>query len=295
MPAYYPCLENRSVLVTGGGRGFGAVFAEAFAAQGANVLITGARDASELAATARRIDARGQGRCLPLRADVGVWRDAQAAVNRSRAAFGGLDILINNAARGPVYAMPDFRLDRRAPFWEAEPQAFIEQLAVNVGGPFMMAKAALPHMTAQGFGRIINISTSRSTMVLQGAGAYGPSKAALETASRVWARDLEGTGVTVNVLAPGGASDTALIPGENIGARAPLDYRSGKTQPGDEGTGDFLLPASIMAAPALWLASLQAADLNGARFIAKDWDDDLPPTEAAARARAVTIATPHVM
>jgi len=291
----YPCLAKRSVLITGGGRGFGRVFAEAFVAQGANVVITGARNADELAATAGAIDARGPGRCLALVSDVGDWRAAQAAVAYAHDAFGGPDTLLNNAARGPSHAMPGFGLDRRAPFWEADPQAFAEQLAVNVGGAFMMAKAALPHMLSRRFGRIVNISTSRTTMVLRGAGAYGASKAALETASIVWARDLDGSGVTVNVLAPGGASDTALIPGDNIGGRAPADYRAGKAEPGHEGTAGFLLPASIMAPPALWLASTEAAEINGARFIAKDWDEDLPPAEAAARARAATIAAPHVM
>lgn len=291
----YPCLTNRSVLITGGGRGFGKVFADAFAAQGANVLITGARNAAELTLTAEQITARGAGRCEAMVSDVDDWREVQAAIARAREAFGAPDILINNAARGPSHAMPGFRIDQRAPFWDADPQAFVEQFSVNVGGPFMMTKAALPHMLDQGFGRIINISTSRSTMVLKGAGGYGPSKAALEAASVVWARDLQDSGVTVNVLAPGGASDTALIPGDNIGARAPLDYRAGETPPGDEGTGGFLLPASIMAPPALFLASMLAADVNGGRFIAKDWNDALPPADAAARARAVRIAAPHVM
>lgn len=291
----YPCLANRSVLITGGGRGFGKVFAEVFAAQGAHVLITGARNGAELTDTADQINARGAGQCETLVSDVGDWRDAQAAVAQAHEAFGGPDILINNAARGPSHAMADFRLDQRAPFWDADADAFMEQLLVNVGGPFLMAKAALPHMLERGFGRIINISTSRSTMVLKGAGAYGSSKAALEAASVVWARDLQDSGVTVNVLAPGGASDTALIPGDNIGARAPQGYRAGQAAPGDEGTGGFLLPASIMAPPALFLASMLAADVNGGRFIAKDWNDALPPADAAARARAVRIEAPHVM
>lgn len=291
----YPCLAGRNVLITGGGRGFGKVFAKAFVSQGANVLITGARNAKELTDTAAALTTAGPGRCIALVSDVADWASAKAAVTHAADSFGGLDILINNAARGPADAMPYFRLQERLPFWEADPAAFVNQLAVNVGGAFMMAKAALPQMLARGFGRIINISTSRSTMILKGAGAYGPSKAALETASIVWARDLAGTGVTVNVLAPGGASDTALIPGDNIGARAPADFRAGKAEPGNEGTGGFLLPAAIMAAPALWLASDEAGETTGARFIAKDWDDDLPPLAAAARARAASITTPHVM
>lgn len=291
----YSCLSQRSVLITGGGRGFGKVFAEAFVAQSANVLITGARNAAELETTAAALSAKGPGHCIARLADVADWPEAERTVAHAHEAFGGVDILINNAARGPADAMPSFKLDQRLPFWEADPAAFLNQLAVNVGGAFFMTKAALPHMQAKGFGRVINISTSRSTMILKGAGAYGATKAALETATIVWARDLAGSGVTVNVLAPGGASDTALIPGANVGDRAPADYRAGKAEPGNEGTAGFLLPAAIMAPPALWLASTQAADTNGARFIAKDWDDDLPAAEAAARARAATIATPHVM
>lgn len=291
----YPCLANRSILITGGGRGFGKVFARAFVDQGANVTITGARNPEELLQTSSELTEYGSGRCIGIVSDVANWKDVQSVVSAATEAHGPPDILINNAARGPSDAMPGFRLTQRQPFWEADADAFLNQLAVNVGGAFLMTKALLPHMLEQNFGRIINISTSRSTMVLKGAGAYGASKAALETASIVWARDLAGSGVTVNVLAPGGASDTALIPGDNVGSRAPSSYRSGKAPTGNEGTEGFLLPAGIMAPPALWLASEESGAINGARFIAKDWDEDLPPAEAAARSRAATIKTPHLI
>ena len=76
-----------------------------------------------------------------------------------------------------------------------------------------MAKALVPRLIAQGWGRIVNITTSHGTMVTRaGRPPYGPTKAALEAATVIWAKDLAGTGVTVNALLPGGAADTRMIP-----------------------------------------------------------------------------------
>ena len=81
-------------------------------------------------------------------------------------------------------------------------------VATNVNGPFLMARAAAPHMMRQRWGRIVNISINHETMRRAGFSPYGPSKAALESETIIWAQDLDGTGVTVNALLPGGATDT---------------------------------------------------------------------------------------
>ena len=83
----------------------------------------------------------------------------------------------------------------------------------NVDGPFIMARAATPHMIAAGRGRIINITLNHATMRRRGFSPYGPSKAAVESETIIWAQELDGTGVTVNALLPGGAAATGMIPG----------------------------------------------------------------------------------
>ena len=129
------------------------------------------------------------------------------------ARFGRLDALVNNAGLGMGLVSERFTTHPTR-FWETPPEAWRRIVDTNLNGAFHMAAAAARAMVPQGSGKIVNVSTSLPTMVRRGYAPYGPTKAALEAASRVWAQDLEGTGVTVNVYLPGvGASDTALIPG----------------------------------------------------------------------------------
>lgn len=123
-------------------------------------------------------------------------------------------------------------------------------------------------MMRQGWGRIVNVTTSLGTMIRDGSPTYGPSKAALEAFSAIMAKDLAGTGVTVNVLVPGGMTNTGMIPQEAGYQRA-----------------DMIQP-EVMAPPLAWLVSDAAADVTGRRFLAVHWDPALPPAEAAARAGA---------
>jgi NAD(P)-dependent dehydrogenase (short-subunit alcohol dehydrogenase family) len=127
----------------------------------------------------------------------------------------------------------------------------------------------VPHMLRNGFGKIINISTSDVTMVRVGYSPYGPVKAGLEAMSRVWAQDLEGTGVTVNVFLPGGATDTRILP----------------DMPSKRGADGGLLEPGIMRAPVLWLCADQSNGHTSERYIARLWDASLPVDEAAASAR----------
>ena len=119
-------------------------------------------------------------------------------------------------------------------------------------------------------------------MVGLGLAAYGASKAAIETTTVVWAKELAGSGVDVNVLLPGGASDTdfitqSMVPGK-VGER-----------------GDVLLPADVIVPPALWLASDASNGISGRRLIGKLWDQDLPPHEAALGCMEAAHETPRIM
>jgi gluconate 5-dehydrogenase len=118
-----------------------------------------------------------------------------------------------------------------------------------------MARAIVPLMLEQGGGRIVTISMSEGTMVRRGFVPYGPSGAAVEALSRVMAADLTGTPVTVNLLLPGGATDTGMVPDET-----PAETR------------EQLLDPAIMGAPIVWLASAAAAGVHDERIVAAEFE-----------------------
>ena len=307
----YPSLAGRSAIVTGGGRGLGRVMALALIQQGGNVMITGARAAGELGQTEAEANALGRGRCISMVADVSDPEACERVTRAAEAAFGSVDILVNNAARGPIEQLDEAaraaQIKQALPtgpqlkhanqgdrFWESDVQGYLRMLLTNLGGPFLMSRACTPGMIDRGFGRIINVSTSRPTMVHTGFGPYGPLKAALEASSRIWAAELEGTGVTVNVLLPGGASDTAAIPGAGVGTRAP-PFRAGEGPRGMEAHQKGLLPPAIMAPPLLWLASDESNGITGRRFSARDWSDSISPEAAARHSETDRIEVPHII
>lgn len=264
-------LRDRVVLVTGGSRGLGREMALALVAQGARVAVTGSRASPALQETAALAEAvAGPGRLLPLVADVTDATACEHAVQAVLARWGGLQVLVNNAGLGMRVVSETFNTVP-VPFWQIEPAAWRHILDTNVNGAFLMTRACAPHMVAQRFGKILNISTSDPTMVRKGYAPYGPSKAALEAASRVWAQDLQGTGVTVNVYLPGGATDTDLLP----------------PSPTRRGADGNLLPASIMRRGIGWLCSDASNGHTGERYIARLWDAALPQDRAAAGALAL--------
>jgi 3-oxoacyl-[acyl-carrier protein] reductase len=139
-------------------------------------------------------------------------------------------------------------------FWDADPERWWNMIAVNLRGPFLLAHAAAPHMIAKKWGRIVNITTSFSTMIRGGNMPYGQTKAGLEAGSASWADDLAGTGVSVNVLIPGGAADTGMIPLEAMPDRSKL------------------VPPQAMAAPICFLASHESDGVTGKRFVAQHFN-----------------------
>ena len=123
-------------------------------------------------------------------------------------------------------------------------------------------------MVAQKWGRVIGVTTSMDSMYHEGMSPYGPSKACHEALSALMARELEGTGVTANVLVPGGATDTNILPQDLCYDRA------------------LLIRPEVMQAPAVWLASEESKETNGQRFIAYDWDESLPIEQRLKKAGA---------
>ena len=150
-------------------------------------------------------------------------------------------------------------------FWEVAPETWRLVIDTNVNGPFLMARAAVPAMRKAGWGRIVNISMGHETMRRPGFSPYGPSKAALESETIIWAQDLAGSGVTVNALLPGGATATGMIP---------------KSFPDDSRAS--LLDPAIMVPPLLWLAGTKSDGVTGKRFVASEWRADQPHAAATA-------------
>jgi len=256
-------LDGKVAVVTGAGSGMGLAMARSLAAAGAKIAAVDI-DAARLSRLAGEAVFQANG-LLPVTADIARDAECTRAVAAVLAAFGTVDILVNCAgvSMGPASpAEPRGQL----PFWEIDPAGWEAIQAINCNGAFFMARAVVPILKAKGWGRIINVTTSLATMLTAGLSAYGASKAGLEAASVVWAKELDGSGVTVNVLLPGGMTDTPFLP--------PDVPRAG------------LLKPDVMAAPVRWLASDASDGITGRRFVARSWDTALPPAEAAARTGA---------
>jgi NAD(P)-dependent dehydrogenase (short-subunit alcohol dehydrogenase family) len=202
-------------------------------------------------------------RFLRVIADLASEVECNGAVAAVASHFGRLEAVINNVGIGVSSIRPD--AEKRHPrISEISAEIWDRFFAVNVRAPMLVTKAALRHLEAGKWGRIINNTTSYRTMLR--VLPYGATKSALESMSAVWAEELQGTGITVNVLVPGGPTDTALIAPESGWPR------------------ERMLRAEIMGPPACWLVSDDSDRLTGQRITACEWDCSLPPNDAAARA-----------
>lgn len=257
-------MNPRVALITGGSRGLGLAMARALLDAGWRVALTGV-DAERLQKTAAELAAQaGSSRVLALQADVQDPKACESAVQATVDHFGALHALINNAGLGRI--TPTEHLTP-VPFWEAPLDRWHSVMHTNAFGPFHMARAAVPHLLkegAKGWARIVNISTSATTTLA--LTPYGATKAALEMLSRYWARELADRGVTVNVLLPGGATDTDIIQGIGTGP--------------DRWFGRPLLPPTIMNPALLWLLSEASSGITGRSFVGKLWDSSLPADQA---------------
>ena len=247
--------KRRVVLVTGAAGGIGAAIARALIAAGHEVVAVD-RDAAGLVRLGM-ISAH----IYPLVADLAQVEPCREVVAAAAKRYGRIDAVINNAGIGVSSLRPDAELNLPG-IAELTPEIWDRFFAVNVRAPMLLTQAALPHM--QGFGRVINNTTSFRTMLR--VLPYGATKSALESMSAIWAAELKERGITVNVLIPGGPTDTPFISDGAGWDRAKM-----------------LRPA-IMGPPACWLISDEAANHTGQRIIAANWETKLPGPEAAAKA-----------
>jgi NAD(P)-dependent dehydrogenase (short-subunit alcohol dehydrogenase family) len=259
--------QQRVALVTGAAGGIGRAMVGGLLGQGLAVAAVD-RTAQGLAELAREAEERQRGaRLLTVEADLAQEEAILEIVAKARARFGTIDILVNNAGVGQATLRSDNR-QNPIKFWEVTPEQWKLFVAVHNNAPMALSRALVHDMMRQKWGRIVNVTTSLGTMIRDGSPTYGPSKAALEAFSAIMAKDLAGTGVTVNVLVPGGMTNTGMIPQEAGYARE-----------------DMIQPA-VMVPPLNWLVSDAAASVTGRRFLGVRWDPALPPEEAAAKAGA---------
>jgi len=208
--------SDRVALITGAARGLGQSMALGLLAKGLRIAAVD-RDAAGL--NALRESAHSD-RLEIFTADLSL-PDAALVVPRVEAALGRIDILINNAGIGQEQVRPDYH--RNPPrFFEVAPEQWARAIAVNASAMFLLSRAVAEQMIGRRWGRIINITTSLGTMIRGGSTPYGPTKASAEALSAVMAADLAGTGVTVNLIVPGGIVNTPTIPAEAPFARDAL-------------------------------------------------------------------------
>jgi NAD(P)-dependent dehydrogenase (short-subunit alcohol dehydrogenase family) len=243
-------LTGTRVMVTGATSGLGAAMATALSAAGARVVAT-SRELGRAQAVAQRLGPDDLGVELDVRDEASVSATVADIWDR----LGGLDVLVNNAGIGMRTVNPRF-LTEPQPFWEVTPEGFRDVVDTKVTGAFLVARAVALRMVAAGSGRIVTISMSEQTMTRRGFVPYGPSGAAVEAMSRVMAADLADTPVTVNLLLPGGATATGMVPED---ASAEMRER--------------LLDPAIMGPPIVWLASARSAGVHDQRIVAAEFTE----------------------
>lgn len=252
-------LEERSAIITGASRGLGKAIAQAFLANGCNVTICG-RDEKKLREAAAELQAGCQtsAQIKALKADVASESEVKALVAGAIQQFGQLDIIVNNAAiLGPI-----------GPTELVDWQEWLRTVQINLGGPVLLCRAAIPHFKAQRAGRIINLSGGGATAPRPCFAAYASSKAALVRFTETLAEELKEFDITVNALAPG-ALNTEML--EQV-------LQAGSAMAGSKAFADACLQKdqggnSLEQAAALcvFLASDTASAITG-KLISAAWD-----------------------
>lgn len=252
---------SRNVLLTGAAGGLGSVMTKALLKDGHSIAAVD-RDADALERLKLTAGAMAERLCA-ITADLSTEAGCAHAMETARTRFTSIDALINNAGIGMSAIRPDAEA-RHPGIEELTPEIWDRFFAMFVRAPVMLTRAVVPMMRKNGFGRIVNNTTSYRTMLR--VLPYGSAKAALESMSAVWASEVEGSGITVNVLVPGGPTDTPLISDQSGWAR------------------EKMLRPEIMGPPISWLMSDASASFNGQRITAARWDPSLSSTDAAKRA-----------
>jgi NAD(P)-dependent dehydrogenase (short-subunit alcohol dehydrogenase family) len=265
-------MEQRTAIVTGGLRGLGRAMSLGLAREGHAVLAIGHIESDVAAVEAEARRAQLPGRIVPLVADLRTPTECDRVVAEAQARCGQIDILVNNAGLTFTYIDPArYRRPEPQRFWQASDEIVENVIATNFHAADRLARRLAPGMVGRGWGRIVNVTTKLDTMNRLGTHPYGASKAALEMATEVWAKDVAGTGLTINIVNPGAGANTPGMAEE-------------MRRMSRDGTAARLVEPDEMVPPLLYVVSRAADAVNGYRFDANLWDPTLPPEEAARRA-----------
>ncbi len=267
-------LEDRVAIVTGGAGGIGTALVTGLLGAGAQVVAADVSGESLDRLASELTGFSGDARLQLAEVDVSDARACEKLVEDTVTQLGGVHVLVNNAAVGMGAVRAD-HMPKPVRISEVTPDTWRRLIEVNLSGAFYMTRAAVPHLSEQGWGRVINNTTSFYTMLRPGFYPYGTTKAGLEAFSAALAAELRESGVTVNVVVPGGPTDTPMVPPESGFDRATL------------------IRPEAMTPPVLWLCSRAADSVTGNRYIAANWDADLEP-DAAALACSAPIGWPEL-
>jgi NAD(P)-dependent dehydrogenase (short-subunit alcohol dehydrogenase family) len=265
-------MEQRVAIVTGGLRGLGRAMAFGLAGEGHLVIAVGHIDTDIAEVEALTAGSNMAGQLLPLVADLRRPTECDRLVAMVLQRFGAVDILVNNA--GLTFTTIDptrYRRTEPQKFWQVSDDIVRAVIETNYIAADQMARRVAPVMVERGWGRIVNVTTKLDTMNRAHTSPYGASKAALEMATEVWAKEVEGTGLTINIVNPGAGANTPGMAEE-------------MRQMSREGRASRLVEPQEMVPPLLYVVSREADHVNGWRFDANLWDPSLPLAEAARRA-----------
>jgi len=193
--------ENKVALVTGASRGIGAAVAERLAKDGFTVVINYSGNAAPAEELARKIEQAG-GKALTAKADVGDAEAVRRMFDAAEAAFGGVDVLVNNAGIMMLSSLA-----------ETDDANFDRQIGVNLKGTFNTLREAAKRL--RDGGRVINFSTSVVGLKLETYGVYAATKAAVETLTAIMAKEMRGRNITVNAIAPGPVATDLFLNGKS--------------------------------------------------------------------------------
>jgi len=250
-------VKGKVAIVTGGSKGIGRAIALTFAEHGANVAIA-ARGREALEKTRADVEATGQ-RCIALSANMADENEWKRLVDETIAAFGGVDILVNNAAADAGYG----------PIAKTESSRWDLVMKVNLKAPFGLSSLCLPSMKARGGGSVIHITSNEAIRPSFGLGAYSVSKGALVTLAQVCAKEWARDKIRVNCIAPG------LVRTEMADALVKMVEKSGR----------YPNPLRRVAEPeeiaglALYLASDAGGYATGQTFVVDGGELVLAPTD----------------
>ncbi len=248
-------LRGKRVLITGASSGLGFAMAKALGLHGASVIIT-ARTLNKLDKALKELK-DAQIDVYSIKMDVRSEQSIMNSVLWVEKHWGTLDMLINNAGIGMRTVNPQF-LTEPKPFFEVSGTGFRDLIETNLTGYFLVAKAFVPFFIKQKRGKITNITMNHETMKRKGFIPYGPSWSGAESLSLIMAEDLRDYKIEVNMILPGRATETGMIPDE-FKHSLPKNFK--------------LLSPDIMAEPIVFLASDESNGITGQRINASQFND----------------------